>query len=74
VAHNEVADYYRAADVFTLSSTAAEGFGIAIIEAMAAGLPVVVNDDPYAAGSLGSAACLSTRKTRIATLKLYCQP
>jgi len=46
VAHNEVADYYRAADVFTLSSTAAEGFGIAIIEAMAAGLPVVVNDDP----------------------------
>ncbi len=46
VPHNEVANYYRAADIFTLSSTEAEGFGIAIIEGMAAGLPVVVNDDP----------------------------
>jgi glycosyltransferase involved in cell wall biosynthesis len=41
-----VAAYYRAADVFTLPSTAGEAFGITVLEAMAAGLPVVVNDDP----------------------------
>jgi glycosyltransferase involved in cell wall biosynthesis len=46
VPHYEVAAYYRAADVFTLPSTAGEAFGITILEAMAAGLPVVVNDDP----------------------------
>lgn len=46
VGHDDVGMYYRAADVFTLPSTAGEAFGIAIIEALAAGLPVVVNDDP----------------------------
>jgi glycosyltransferase involved in cell wall biosynthesis len=46
VPHAEVAAYYRAADVFTLPSTVGEAFGIVILEAMAAGLPVVVSDDP----------------------------
>ncbi len=46
VPHHEVAAYYRAAHVFTLSSAENEAFGIVILEAMAAGLPVVVNDDP----------------------------
>jgi glycosyltransferase involved in cell wall biosynthesis len=51
-----VAAYYHAADVFTLPSTAGEAFGITILEAMAAGLPVVVNDDPvrrWIAGAYG---------------------
>lgn len=42
----EVASYYRAADVFTLPSESLEAFASVIVEAMAAGLPVVVNDDP----------------------------
>lgn len=46
VPFDQIASYYKAADVFTLPSGADEAFSIAIVEALAAGLPVVVNDDP----------------------------
>jgi len=46
VPYDQIAAYYRAANVFTLPSTQGEAFGIVIIEAMAAKLPIVVNDDP----------------------------
>ncbi|MHA6513704.1 glycosyltransferase [Tessaracoccus sp. Z1128] len=42
---SDVADYLRRHDVF-LSSSRIEGFGIAAVEAMAAGLPVVAPDIP----------------------------
>jgi glycosyltransferase involved in cell wall biosynthesis len=46
VPYDDIPAYYRAADVFTLPSIPGEAFGIVILEAMAAGLPVVVSDDP----------------------------
>lgn len=55
VPYEQVAGYYRAADVFTLPSQATEAFGVSPLEAMAAGLPVVVNDDSVRRWILGDA-------------------
>jgi glycosyltransferase-like protein len=43
VSDDELESLYRAADVFALPS-AKEGFGLAVLEALAAGLPAVVSD------------------------------
>lgn len=45
VQHQQMPQYYRAADVFTLCSVGSEAFGIVYLEAMASGLPCVVTDD-----------------------------
>jgi glycosyltransferase involved in cell wall biosynthesis len=38
---SRLADWYRAADLFVLPTTAYEGFGMATVEALASGTPVV---------------------------------
>ncbi len=56
-------DYYRLADVFVFPSIA-EGFGRPMLEAMAAGLPVVTYEDLGAAKDLFNPSCMSLVKGR----------
>ena len=58
VPHEDVAAYYRAADVFALASLR-EGFGLAYVEALAHGLPVVAHDTPVTRHLLGDFATLA---------------
>ncbi len=61
VSPEQVADYYRAADVFTLASLH-EGFGRVYLEALVAGLPCIVHDAPtmrYVLGAEGTFADLA---------------
>jgi glycosyltransferase involved in cell wall biosynthesis len=57
IPEDDLADYYRSADLFVLPTTALEGFGLPILESLACGTPVVgtaVGAIPEILGKLGS--------------------
>ena len=43
IPHNQVSDFYHRADICVIHSLWEESFGIAALEAMAAGVPVIAN-------------------------------
>lgn len=57
--HSKIADYYRAAQIFSLPSRESEAFGLVYLEAMACNLPVVAPDDGNRRSIIGTAGILT---------------
>lgn len=55
VKHDQMSEYYRAADLFSLCSISSEAFGIVYLEAMASGLACVATDDESRREIVGNA-------------------
>lgn len=58
VARDELPHWYRAADLFVAPSTGGESFGISLLEALAAGLPLAAADIPGYRETLQGAAAV----------------
>ncbi|SRR6266496_1777334 len=61
----ELIDLYKSADVFVLPSLKEAGISLAMLEALAAGLPVVASDTPEVAENLGECGVLIQDPTAI---------
>ncbi len=59
VPYEQIPDYYRSADIFTLPSWDSEAFGIVYLEALSSGLPVVAPDDDSRREIIGDAGILT---------------
>lgn len=59
VKYDQLDSVYRSAQVYTLPSGASEAYGISILEALASGLPVVVNNDPIRQELVGRVGILT---------------
>jgi len=55
VSHDEIPNYYRAADLFTFCPHVREAFGLVYLEALACNLPVVATNDPIRKEIIGPA-------------------
>ena len=55
VSNEKMPEVYKKADVFAYPTVPWESFGIAMVEAMASGLPVVATDDPIRREIVGDA-------------------
>ncbi len=55
VSYDQMPEYYRRADLFTLCSVGSEAFGIVYLEAMATNLPCVASDDASRREIIGAA-------------------
>lgn len=55
VANNQMPEYYRACDLFTMCSESSEAFGIVYLEALSCNLPVVATDDQSRRQIIGDA-------------------
>lgn len=71
---SDVAELLGQMDVFVFAATAVEGFGIALVEAMAAGLPIVATDVPACREVLADgAAGLLVSPDDVEAFSLACQ-
>src|SRR5690606_25075370 len=68
IPYEQVVDYFKAADVFLLPSEQ-ETFGLVVIEAAAAGLPVVLRDIPDYQQTFASSAIMANEQDFLAHIR-----
>lgn len=65
ISHDNLVNYYKSADVFSLPSRPTEALGIVYLEAMSAGIPVVATDDYNRRQIIGNAGVLVDPQNKV---------